>query len=129
MRYRVTGFEQLDKNQYTIGGFSLLVLDDLPDNELYYGRLPETSDEIVVEKWVLEKALNKSTLGNFMNVKSFLNETIKIGAFNFDFKIVGIADNDEHAIYINKWRVFDVVMNWCSYQNVSIGSLEDIYET
>ena len=126
MKYTINSFSQMKENQYTVTGFSLLSLEHLSKDNLYYGRMPIDDREIVVEKWVLEKALEDSTLQNFLDVKSFLNENVKLGSVNFDFKIVGIADNDEHAIYINKWCMFDIIDTWFNVQKISIGSIQNL---
>ena len=126
MGYTLDTFEQLADEHYTFKGFSLLTTEQIPDTKLYYGRLPEKPREIVVEKWVLEKKLVDSTLANFMTVKSFVGETVKIGSCSYDFTIVGIADNDEHAVYINKWHVFNIMTSWFSMQKISIGSLKEL---
>ena len=126
MRYTIDTFEQLANEHYTFEGFSLLNTEQIPNTKLYYGRLPEQPREIVVEKWVLEKKLVDSTLANFMTVKSFVGKQIKIGSCNYSFTIVGIADNDEHAIYINKWHVFDIMTSWFSMQKISIASLKEL---
>ena len=70
--------------------------------------------------------IEETTLGNFMNVKSFINEKVKFGSSNYDFTIVGIADTNEHAVYMNKWHIFDVVENWFSRQRISICSLSEL---
>ncbi len=126
MKYTLNTFTQFAEEKYTFEGFSLLNTEQIPDKKLYCGRLPEKSREIVVEKWVLEKKLVDSTLANFMTVKSFVGEKVRIGSVNFDFTIVGIADNDEHAIYINKWHMFDIMTSWFSIQNISVGSLTEL---
>lgn len=126
MTYTINSFSQLRSETFNINGFSLLTTEQLPQTKLYYGRYPKNSTEIVVEKWVLENALKGSTLNNFMTVKSFLNEKVKIEKTNFNFTIVGIADNDNHAIYLNKWHAFDVLPNWFYSSKISIGSLNEL---
>ncbi len=126
MKYTINSFNQLEQNDYETKGFSLLYTEHITEEELYYGRMPKISREIVVEKWVLEKMIEETTLGNFMNVKSFINEKVKFGSSNYDFTIVGIADTNEHAVYMNKWHIFDVVENWFSRQRISICSLSEL---
>ena len=126
MKYTINSFNQLEQNDYETKGFSLLYTEHISEKELYYGRMPKTSREIIVEKWVLERMIEETTLGNFMNVKSFINEKVKFGSSNYDFTIVGIADTDEHAVYMNKWHIFDIVDNWFSRQRISICSLSEL---
>ena len=105
--FRLPNFSQLSNKKYRINGFSLLPLDVLSEDELLYGRLPENATEIVVEKWVLENAINNSTLNNFMDIYSFINRTVKL-LNKYDLTIVGIADNDENTVYMNKWMLLNV---------------------
>ena len=56
-------FFKLEQNDYETKGFSLLYTEHITEEELYYGRMPKISREIVVEKWVLEKMIEETTLG------------------------------------------------------------------
>lgn len=126
MKYTIEGFSQIASNTYAINNFSLLTTEQISEENILYGRMPENSKEIVVEKWVLENAINKSTLGNFMTVKSFLGETVKFQPNNFNYKIVGIANSNQNAIYINKWCVFDIILCGFRLERMSIGSFSEL---
>lgn len=105
--FKLPNFTQLSNKKYRINGFSLLPIDLLSEDKLLYGRLPEKATEIVVERWVIENAIKNSTLNNFMDIYSFVNKTVKL--FNeYDLTIVGIADNEENTIYMNRWMLLNV---------------------
>ena len=105
--FRLPNFTQLDNKKYRINGFSLLPVDVLSEDELLYGKLPEKATEIVVERWVLENAINNSTLNNFMDIYSFVNKTVRL-LNKYDLTIVGIADNNENTVYMNKWMLLNI---------------------
>lgn len=126
MKYTIEGFSQMESNTYAINNFSLLTTEQISEDNILYGRMPENSKEIVVEKWVLENAMNDSTLGNFMQIKSFLGEIVKFQPNNFNYKIVGIADSNQNAVYINKWCVFDIILCGFRLERMSVGSLSEL---
>ena len=113
--FNLPNFTQLDKNRYEINGFSLLSFEQLNEEQLIYGRMPENAAEIVVEKWVLENALENSTAKNFMSVGSFINKKVSLANKEVSLKdkdstytIVGIADNDQNTVYMNKWALLNI---------------------
>ncbi len=126
LKYSMDAFSQIIDAPYEFGNFSLLTTEQVKAENLIYGRMPENSKEIIVEKWVLENLFNSTTLGNFMTLKSFIGETIRFKPVNFDFQVVGIADSDENAIYINKWRIFDIILCGFRLENRSVGSLSEL---
>jgi energy-coupling factor transporter ATP-binding protein EcfA2 len=99
--YTLSGYKQLKERDYELTGFSTLSDKLVKEEDLMYGRLPQNASEIVIDKWVLENALEDSTLSNFMDVKSFLNKTVLIDKTNNKLKIVGISNVNENVIYMN----------------------------
>ena len=113
--FNLPDFSQLDSERYEINGFSFLSTEHVSKEQLIYGRMPENASEIVVEKWVLENALENTTAQNFMDVSSFINKKIALENKevtlkdqNNTYTIVGIADNDQNTIYVNKWVLFTI---------------------
>ena len=72
--FKLPNFTQLSSKKYRLSGFSMLPVEIFDEDNLLYGRLPENATEIIVEKWVIENALNESTLNNFMDIYSFINK-------------------------------------------------------
>ena len=99
--YNLSGYKQIKERKYELAEFSTLSDKLLKQEQLLYGRLPQNASEIVIDKWVLENTLEDSTLSNFMDVKSFLNQTISIKNEYKNFKIVGISETNENVIYLN----------------------------
>lgn len=107
--FTLPSFSQITSKKYEISGFSVLTTEQLNEEDLLYGRMPEKANEVVFEKWVLEKVLEDedSTLSNFMNIKSFLNKPLSFKNDVDSFIIVGIADNNQNSAYFNKWAVLN----------------------
>lgn len=126
MKITIEGFSQIEAKSYDITNFSLLTTEQITEDKLIYGRMPENSKEIIVEKWVLENAFESSTLGNFMTISSFIDEYVKFKPNNFNYKIVGIADSNQNAVYINKWNIFNIALCGFRLERISIGSLSEL---
>ena len=105
--FTLPSFSQIVSKKYTLGGFSIVSDDKVKESDLIYGRLPQNANEIVVEKWVLENALEDSTLSNFMVLTSFLNKELTPKNRKYSFIIVGIANTGENTVYMNKWSMMD----------------------
>ena len=124
--FTLPDFEQLKTKKYDIKGFSVISTEQISEDELLYGRLPENANEIVIDKWVLENAIEESTLNNFMNVYSFLNEEVSLlYKPTCIYKIVGISENDENSVYMNKWTIFDLFPSNIKKEGLGICSLSE----
>ena len=131
-KFKLPKYAQLESKTYDLSGFSFLTTDVLDEQSIIYGRMPETIFEIVVEKTVLERAIKNSTLGNFMDVRSFIGKEINAGnSINVkdkpvSYTIVGITDNLENTIYVNKWMLFDLYPSTIRKNGTNIISLSEI---
>ncbi|MBE6130630.1 MAG: ABC transporter ATP-binding protein/permease [Erysipelotrichaceae bacterium] len=123
--YTMSTFTQLGNKEYYLSNFSVLPLSTLKDDSLIYGRLPENPMEIVVDKWVLENAINGSTLNNFMNVASFLNQNVNFEYMNSDVTIVGISETNQNSVYVNKWTMIDIYMGSLNKTSITFCSLSE----
>lgn len=108
LQFSLPNFTQLSNVKYTLESFSTLSLDMLKEESLIYGTMPKKATEVVVEKWVLENAIQSSTLQNIMDVNSFVGKKVTMNDKSFVFTITGVADNDENAMYINKWTLLNM---------------------
>lgn len=97
----VPAFTQLEDVKYRFSGFSTLSTELISEEDIIIGRMPELIQEIAVEKWVLEKMMSESTIGNFFSLSSFINKEILID--QKPFVITGIVDNEEKSVYLNSW--------------------------
>ena len=107
-RFILPNFNQINNDIYRLEGFSTLTHEQLNEDSIIYGRMPTSYNEVVIEKWVIEKTLENSTIQNFMNISSFINKEIKSSDGSLTFTIVGIADNNENTAYFNKWILMNI---------------------
>ncbi|MDD7735462.1 MAG: ATP-binding cassette domain-containing protein [Bacilli bacterium] len=126
--YTKPSFNQIGTKTYDITEFSLIPLSYIDSSKLIYGRMPNNASEIVVEKWVLEKALEGTTLKNFMDVKSFVNSYINLKNKDDTFKIVGISSTEENAIYMNKWYIVNLYPSDIRSEGYKVCSYSEIEE-
>lgn len=127
LHFNVANFTQLTNVKYTIDQFSTMSIDVLDENSLIYGKMPSNATEIVVEKWVLENAIERSTLQNFMSASSFVGKKLTMVDKSFTFTISGVADNDENSAYFNNWTLLNMYpseIKKSGSQVCSIGELE-----
>lgn len=106
--YSLPDFDQISNKKYLIENFSILPVEMVKEEDLIYGRMPETINEIVVEKWVLECAIEDTPVENFLDITSFINRPVGFKNQNDSFKIVGISNNDQNTIYMNKWEIMNI---------------------
>lgn len=112
--YTYTGFSQLENVKVPINNFSFVPLDKLPEDKLIYGEMPKKSNEIVVDKWVLEQYIkNSNELSNVINnIQHFIGKEVT-AANGIKLKITGISETEQMDIYIEK----DVISATGSYMN------------
>lgn len=122
--FKLPNFTQLSSKKYRLSGFSMLPVEIFDEDNLLYGRLPENATEIIVEKWVIENALNESTLNNFMDIYSFINKEVTLLG-KYKLKIVGIADGDENTIYMNRWMLLNAYPSHLRKQGIGVCSYSE----
>ena len=123
--YTMSTFTQLGDKVYTIANYSILPLRTLDNSFVKYGRLPENTTEIVVDRWVLENAINNSTLSNFMNVTSFLNQKVRFEGMKYDSTIVGISESNQNSVYVNDWALIDIYLGSLNKTSIRFCSLSE----
>ena len=100
-KYDFALFTQMSDVKQGLPGFSYVQSDRLDPNLLLCGRMPETADEIVLDRLIIDAVLEKS--GILQNVISdytaFLGERLDYGSKGYDPMIVGISDSGERSLY------------------------------
>ncbi len=125
LSFTLPSFTQLGVKKYNFSKYSLMPLDVITEDDLLYGRMPNNASEIVVEKWVIENAIKDSTLGNFMNVGSFLNKQITCKDTD-KLTIVGIADTNQNSIYLSNWQLFNIYPSVIKKNGTSVCSISEL---
>ena len=102
---------QYESLSMSFGNYNIVDIDRLDPSTLVYGRMPERSDEIVVDRWVIRNCTDKDGI-----VQNFIPDSeYMIGKRVFiDNKrkvyptIVGICDSGEPSIYMSKTGILSV---------------------
>ena len=114
--YEYEGFSQLQDVKANITVFSILPLDVLDEDSLIYGEMPKNDNEVVIDRWVLEKFVeNSNELSNVINnVNHFIGK--KITASNgTKLTIVGICESEEMDIYVARDEIVNLKKNVTTY--------------
>lgn len=121
------GFVQLNNVGVSFKEFSYVSLDHVNKSELIYGRMPQKSSEIVVDKWLLDKFFDSDSPYRtlFTNTKAFIGAKLISKVTDDEFKIVGICDKDEPSIYIDQYRAMGLAVN--GYRIASVEQLQAEY--
>ena len=101
LEYSYNEFIQLGVSKLTIEGFSFMPLSYLDSSKLIYGRLPNAFNEVVLDKWVCDKALKSNSIAKnlFSNAEDFIGKTLDIKEKNLSVVVVGISDANNMSIY------------------------------
>ncbi len=91
---------------------SLSDINRIKKEDLIYGRLPENDHELVVDKLALTKFIKDgvSKMAGLIHVEDFLDKEIKLNNLG-QFVIVGVVDNIEPSIYMNKELFINALAN------------------
>lgn len=95
---------QFDTVPLTFVYESFVNADRLDPEALIAGRMPTNANELVIDRWVIEKTLEKDgILQNIIpDAEFFLDKTLKTAKGGYAPKIVGICDSGEPSIYVTK---------------------------
>ena len=124
---RYNGFIQLQAIGLDFDDFSYVSLSHLKKADLIYGRMPEKSTEVVIDKWLIDKVfdINSPYSLLFNNTKSFLNQEL-VSSINDDtFRIVGICDVGEPNLYIDPYKALGLSAG--GYRIASLQQLQAQY--
>ncbi len=97
-------FLQLGDTFVSPNGFSYIPLDFFDQDTLLYGRAPETCEEIVVDRWILDNILKTdSMLPNLLyDPAQFLGLKLTYTRRTFSPVICGVCDTGEPVLYMSK---------------------------
>lgn len=94
---------QADAIGVTLRDFSYVPMSCLDSGTLILGRMPESADEVVVDRWVLDAVLTQEGIAQngITGIDYFLDKQIRYSVLNASPTIVGICDSGEPAVYIS----------------------------
>lgn len=121
------GFQQIHNLTKKIRDFSAVSVEHLKKSDLIEGKMPEKWNEIVVDRWLLDRfRAQDNLLGELYNKnESFVGmkaETIVNGQ---ELTIVGISDTNEPTVYMNKDLMMS--MNYGNWHIISDQDLKKMY--
>ena len=115
-------YYQTSRGGGTIEG-SLSSIKMISDNDLVYGRMPESDYEIVVDSFVINKMFDEpicvAKMIGIKGVEGMLGREAKINNMN-SFTIVGITDLDSPSIYVNDNLFINILANSSSNGDYAI---------
>lgn len=113
MRIPLYDYYQTSNQNMLLKG-SLSSINMISEKDLIYGRMPESDQEIVVDKLTIEKMYSSSndtnTMVNIKNIEDVLNRIVRITSMD-DFCIVGITDLVSPSIYVREDMFIDILYN------------------
>ena len=101
---RLGMFRQFGSVKEKLEGFSYVPLEYLDETTLLYGRLPENPEEIVVDRWVLDKLIAEEGIlqTGISDCRYFLDKQLTYSRKAYSPTIVGISDSGEPAVYMDR---------------------------
>lgn len=132
--YSVDLFRQMDRLELTLGSFSYIPVTELNESTLIYGRMPENSGEIVVDRWVLDAVAEQDGIlqNSITDASYFLGCTLTYSKRNYAPTIVGICDSGEPSVYITQAGLISVgsggkeVMTLSDLKKLVPGEFDDL---
>jgi len=103
MEYIPDLYLQMGSLSEIISGFSYVPLHRLDESKLIAGRMPETTEEVVIDRWIIDRFLEKDGIiqSGVSDISFFLNKSLTYAKKSYSPKIVGICDTNEPSVYIS----------------------------
>jgi putative ABC transport system permease protein len=123
LTFAYQGIEQIQSLQYSLENFSYVTMEHFNQKDLTEGRMPEKSDEIIIDKWLIDKFYQSDSILKEMypDAKNFINLKVMYKEGEQPLTIVGICDLQEPVVYIDKYMGISLYL-----KNNSIGSLQQL---
>lgn len=109
---KIDDYFQSSNSNATVSG-SLSSIDMISKKDLILGKMPESSNEIVLDKMVVDKMIKTVEGFKFVGINSpedFLDRIISIGNIK-DYKIVGISNLSSPSIYVDRSEFITIITN------------------
>jgi len=91
---------------------SLSSLNMISENDLILGRMPESDNEIVVDKWTLNNLINDNNAKEtgYLSYEEFLNKEVNVSEVKY-YTITGVVDLSSPSIYVNEKEFVSIINN------------------
>ena len=109
LKLQASDFYQTNQHSLILTG-SLSDINRINNSKLLLGKMPDTKKEILVDKLVLDKTIDKmeSKMLGYSTYEKFLDKNISIDKMG-DYKIVGVVDSTSPNIYFNKEDFINII--------------------
>ena len=98
--YQYEGFFQYSKKTFSFANYEFRTLAFLSEDDLVFGRMPKTRNEIVIDEYVLERFMNNNLLNNvFSSYEYFIGKTVKGLYSATEYKVCGVSRTKSPAVY------------------------------
>ena len=103
LKYTDSTFPQFEDISITFNGSSWVNICRLDEAALIKGRMPTASNEIVIDRWLIDKILaEEGILQNIIpDAEYLLNKELTCDKKTYTLTIVGISDSGEPSIYMS----------------------------
>ena len=102
LRYSTDVFVQMGAVTENLGSFNHALISRLDESKLIYGRMPEKSDEIVIDRWVLDAFLAKDGIiqSSIPHISDFIGVQLQYFKSTYAPTVVGICDCGDPTVYL-----------------------------
>ena len=120
-QYDFAWFTQMKNIKQNVPGFSYVDVNRLNEDQLLCGRMPQSSEEIVVDKILIDAILERGGILNNMveDYSTFLGERFDYSAKRYNPIIVGISDSGERAVYTSRSALYALSVGGVTVVTVS----------
>ena len=107
-KYTIALFFQMGNAAQKMPAFSAVPIDRLDPGTLLCGKMPETSEQIVIDRILLDAILQKDGIiqNSVQDYSTFLGEVLDYGAKGLNPVIVGVSDSGERSIYARQSTLY-----------------------
>lgn len=100
--FTLNAVPQLSRISVKFQAFSYAPAERIDEETLIYGRMPENSEEIVIDRWVLEYVMKQDGIlqNSLGSIQQFLGMQIDFFKKNYSPTITGICDCGNPTIYL-----------------------------
>ena len=104
LTYGYGGFSQISAQSDKFAAQTVVPLELFDETALIYGRMPVAPNEIVMDRWILERFMIRDTTlsKSITSVTHFLNQSLDVPKKDYKLMIVGICDSGQPAIYMDR---------------------------
>ncbi|MCH5267499.1 MAG: ABC transporter ATP-binding protein/permease [Lachnospiraceae bacterium] len=120
------GYPQLEGSLCKVDGFSTVSLREIGEEDLECGRMPEKRNEIVMDRWLLQRCRNEENILKelIQRDESVLNLKATVASGGTEFTIVGVSKTDEPTVYVS-----DSAILGFSYDGYKVMTIEELRQT